>query len=117
VTVPRFRKSALVIVTFATMLGACASQPAASRQGQAAPSGGPLEASSATLIVHGMSCPLCATNVDKQLMEIAGVSFATVDMGTGEVRVSFAPKARVTREQLEAAVYKSGFTLAEVRIP
>jgi copper chaperone CopZ len=77
----------------------------------------PIAASSATLIVHGMSCPLCASNVDQQLKEIPGVTAALVDMGSGKVKVAFAKDARVTRKQIEAAVYKSGFTLAEVRIP
>jgi copper chaperone CopZ len=77
----------------------------------------PITAPRATLIVHGMSCPLCASNVDKQLLEVPGVTLASVNMGSGEVTVTFAPKARVTRKQLEDAVYKSGFTLAEVRIP
>jgi len=77
----------------------------------------PIAASSATLIVHGMSCPLCASNVDQQLVKIPGVTGALVDMGSGEVKVAFAKDARVTRKQIEDAVYKSGFTLAEVRIP
>ncbi len=97
----------------------CASSPVpATNPGQVSASGdGPISASSATLVVHGMSCPLCASNVDKQLLEVPGVTLAAVNMGSGEVTVTFAPKARVTRKQLEAAVYKSGFTLAEVRIP
>ncbi|MBL8765307.1 MAG: heavy-metal-associated domain-containing protein [Phycisphaerae bacterium] len=73
--------------------------------------------SSATLIVHGMSCPLCASNVDTQLLTVPGVVSANVNMGSGEVRVGFAPGARVTRAQLAKAVDDSGFSLVEVRIP
>ena len=76
-----------------------------------------VESPTATLVVHGMSCPLCANNVDKQLLEVPGVSGVHVDMGTGEAKVEFLPKARVTKQQLADAVYKSGFTLAEVRVP
>lgn len=76
-----------------------------------------VESPTATLVVHGMSCPLCANNVDKQLLEVPGVSSVHVDMGTGEAKVEFLPKARVTKQQLADAVYKSGFTLAEVRVP
>ena len=95
----------------------CASKPPVSDAPAAMAETGVITASSATLVVHGMSCPLCASNVDKQLLEVPGVDGALVDMGTGEVKVSFVPEARVTRKQLEDAVYKSGFTLAEVRVP
>ena len=77
----------------------------------------PLTGSSATLIVHGMSCPLCANNVDKQLLTVPGVESVRVDMGTGEVKVALAPEARVTRAQLAKAVDSSGFSLMEVRVP
>lgn len=69
----------------------------------------------ATLVVHGMSCPLCANNVDKQLLDVKGVKNVWVDMGTGEVRVQLVPGVVVTRDQLAGAVDRSGFTLAEVR--
>lgn len=76
-----------------------------------------LNSPTATLVVHGMSCPLCANNVDKQLLDVPGVSDVSVDMGTGEAKVWFKPGARVTRQRLADAVDKSGFTLAEVRVP
>ncbi len=77
----------------------------------------PIASSSATLIVHGMSCPLCASNVDKQLLSIRGITSADVDMGTGAVTIKLAPGSTVTRAQLADAVDKSGFTLTEVRVP
>jgi copper chaperone CopZ len=112
------RVCALGLLVASTSVVGCASKGAAASSGQVEDSAnGLLDAASATLVVHGMSCPLCASNVDKQLLEVAGVSSAKVDMGTGEVKVTFAPNARVTRQQLEFAVFKSGFTLAEVRTP
>jgi copper chaperone CopZ len=112
---------AFAVSTLALLLlqGCASSQPSQPRPGQvsSATDTQPITAPSATLIVHGMSCPLCASNVDKQLLEVPGVTLAAVNMGSGEVTVTFAPKARVTRKQLEDAIYKSGFTLAEVRIP
>jgi copper chaperone CopZ len=76
-----------------------------------------LDSPTATLVVHGMSCPLCANNVDKQLLTVPGVQSVNVNMGTGEVKVSLAPNAGVTKARLAKAVDDSGFTLAEVRIP
>ena len=76
----------------------------------------PIAAQSATLIVQGMSCPLCATNVDKQLLAIRGVHSAVVDLGTGEVNVEFSNLVEhPTREQLEQAIVDSGYTLAEIK--
>lgn len=98
-------------------LTGCGSTQAVNANPGATAADAPIAASSATLIVHGMSCPLCASNVDQQLMEIPGVTGALVDMGSGEVKVAFAKDARVTRKQIEDAVYKSGFTLTEVRLP
>lgn len=71
----------------------------------------------ATLVVFGMSCPLCANNVDKQLLAVRGVTEVKVDMGTGQVRVGLDPAAGVTREQLAAAVDRSGFTLNKLSVP
>jgi len=100
-------------------LGACASGGGAERVASGAllvADDVPITAASATLVVHGMSCPLCANNVDKQLLDIAGVTEVLVDMGTGEVTLNLAADVPVTRRQLVEAVDRSGFTLAEVRI-
>lgn len=98
------------------VLGGCAGG-GAPRQDGAADLAEVVTSPTATLIVHGMSCPLCANNVDKQLLDVRGVASVHVDMGTGEAKVWFAPGAKVTRRQLADAVDKSGFTLAEVRVP
>lgn len=100
-----------------TALGGCAGGAGSVATEPDAAVAVPIEGTSATLVVHGMSCPLCANNVDKQLLDIPGVQTVNVDMGTGEVAVTFSSKARVTKAQLADAVYKSGFTLAEVRVP
>lgn len=71
----------------------------------------------ATLVVHGMSCPLCANNVDAQLLDIQGVRSVEVDMGTGQVKVAFEPGATVTEAQLARAIDRSGFTLAGMSTP
>ena len=72
---------------------------------------------SATLVVHGMSCPLCAHNVDKQLLAVPGVTGVRLDMGTGEAFLSLDGTGRTTRQMLADAIDRSGFTLQEVRVP
>ena len=73
---------------------------------------------SVTLIVHGMGCPLCANNVDKQLLKVPGVDKVDVDLGTGAVRVAFqAGAAYPGHAPLEKAVANSGYTLVRIQTP
>lgn len=69
------------------------------------------------LVVHGMSCPLCANNVNNALREVPGVTNVAVDMGTGRTSVTLAESAVVTRGQLATAVHKSGFSLQSIEAP
>ena len=84
-----------------------------------APPTGPIVASSsgsatATLIVHGLGCPLCAHNIDKQLLALPGVETVRVDLGSGSVFVTMAAENGPTSEQLAAAVEQSGYTLVRI---
>jgi copper chaperone CopZ len=63
------------------------------------------------MLVHGMSCPLCAKNVDIELRRIKGVSMVEADLGEGFVYVTLDGSAPVTRGQLARAVNDSGFTI------
>ncbi|MCX5691044.1 MAG: heavy-metal-associated domain-containing protein [Planctomycetota bacterium] len=107
------------IVLCLTVLSGCASAPASgtTTATTAADASEPITGTTATLIVHGMSCPLCANNVDKQLRSIRGIETVHVNMGTGEATITLAPNARVTKAQLAKAIDGSGFTLTQVRIP
>jgi copper chaperone CopZ len=71
----------------------------------------------ATLHVRGMSCPLCANNIDRQLLKIPGVERVSVNLGNGEVRVRMASSPRPTKEQLTQAIERSGFTLVRADMP
>src|SRR5690348_5378175 len=62
----------------------------------------PLDGSSATLVVNGMACPMCKSNINEQLLRIPGVNKVKVNLGTGEVAVAFKPDAHPTRQQLAA---------------
>ncbi|HWB20190.1 MAG TPA: heavy metal-associated domain-containing protein [Phycisphaerales bacterium] len=66
---------------------------------------------SVVLMVHGMSCPLCSSNVDKQLLKVPGVQDVKVDLNTGSVSVKVSKSNRPTHQQLAAAIHESGFTL------
>jgi copper chaperone CopZ len=99
-------------------IAGCQSGPSSGATGAAmVDSAAPLTGASATLLVQGLSCPLCATNIDKTLMRVPGVQAVAVDLSRGEVRLTLAPDTKPTRAQLAQAVRDSGFTLAEIRQP
>jgi copper chaperone CopZ len=102
-----------------SLLGGCASTSqtdTTSATTDHASDGRPIEADSAVLIVNGLSCPLCATNVDKQLLAIPGVSDVRVDLGSGEVTLAFSPlMPHPSRADLRRAVADSGYTLVDIR--
>lgn len=73
------------------------------------------ETPGATLMVKGMSCPNCATNIDKQLVALEGVTSARVDLGSGEVVVSFSAFAEPpSDDDLRRAIVDSGYTLDSI---
>ena len=77
----------------------------------------PADSNTAVLHVNGMGCPLCANNVDQQLLAIKGVEQVKIDLGTGQVLARLSPDNQPTREQLAKAVADSGFTLVKIDMP
>lgn len=73
--------------------------------------------SSATLTVKGLACPLCAHNLDKQLLRVAGVRRVKVDLGSGRAEVAFAEGARPSDQELSKAVEAAGLTLTRIERP
>lgn len=111
-----------ISISLSALLQACASTPtsegrAAGGTSIAADASTPLPAGTHTLVVRGMSCPKCVTNVDKQLARLAGVERATVDMKHGTVAIVVAGDRRPTAAQLAAAVEDAGFTLESIDTP
>ncbi len=68
----------------------------------------------ATLVVFGLSCPQCSDNVRQQLVMVEGVEDVAVDLGSGDVTVTLQPGV-VTRQALEQAIVRSGYSLQEIR--
>ncbi|MGD9688936.1 MAG: heavy-metal-associated domain-containing protein [Phycisphaerales bacterium] len=76
----------------------------------------PITADRLTLYVDGMGCPLCVTNVDKQLLRLKGVKNVQVDLGAGTVEVALAGPDRPTPHRLSEAVTDAGNTLARIAL-
>lgn len=67
-----------------------------------------------TLVVHGMSCPKCVSNVELQLARIDGITHPEVDMKHGFVRIDV-ERGNPTKQAVADAIADSGFTLLEIR--
>lgn len=76
-----------------------------------------LTTDTATLWVNGLSCPQCASNVDAQLLRVAGISDVKVDLSTGKIAIAMKGARRPSPAQLSHAVEDAGFTLAKVETP
>lgn len=74
----------------------------------------PIAGDAAVLWLKGMSCPLCATNVDKQLKRLEGVKSAAIDLGNGTVTLRLEGSTRPSPRRLAEAVRESGFTLEKI---
>lgn len=70
----------------------------------------PIESPGATLLVSGLACPKCASNVDVQLARLPGVQVRNVDMKHGLVLVAFESQPHPTSLQLAKAVADAGLT-------
>ena len=68
------------------------------------------EGTTIAMVVHGMGCPLCAHNVDKQLKRLDGVTEVDVDLGSGRVIAHLDGETRPAADAVINAVNESGFT-------
>ncbi len=66
-----------------------------------------------TLHVNGLSCPLCASNVDRQIGALPGVASADVNFEKGTIDLSLV-EPRPSPMTLERAVDRAGFTLVSI---
>lgn len=71
----------------------------------------------AILFVKGLSCPLCATAIDKEMDRVAGVEYVRTNFSTGEIRVTFDASQPPSQEELATAVRRAGFTVERVEMP
>ena len=69
------------------------------------------------LLVHGLSCPLCASNLYDELNAVPGVENSWGDLDSGLIHVEVSPQQTVTERQLGQAVLDAGFTLKSISTP
>lgn len=95
----------------------CACQPGLATQRPTTSIVGPetLPDGNYTLVVHGMSCPKCISNVEMQLARIKGIVHPAIDMKHGFVRIDVEGGANPSKNLIASAIADSGFTLVEIR--
>ena len=100
------------LLAFLVLFPACAGVAVEETQFDAVPLMG---AVGAEIDVLGLSCPKCATNVDKVLGALPGVGKVTVDLAEGLIRLQFQGIVPPSPAGLAQAVKDAGFTPVEVR--
>lgn len=73
----------------------------------------PIDAEQVTLAVNGLSCPLCASNVDKQLEGVRGVEKIKIDFAAGVIDLGLS-EPRPSPAMLARAIDQAGFTLIKI---
>jgi len=74
-----------------------------------------VSANEVVLWVSGMGCPLCASNIDKQIERLPNVTSVKVDLSNGKVRVGMLPnKPHPSPATFGEAIEDAGFTLDKV---
>jgi copper chaperone CopZ len=116
------RRCAIVALSFA--LSGCASTPkddgqdvsytATPEEARQLASTTPLDSGPLKLYMNGLSCPLCATNVDQQIDDLPGTSDVKVDLRTGIVTARLEGKDRPSPKQLADAADQAGVTLVKI---
>lgn len=71
----------------------------------------------AEISAHGLSCPLCASNLDDQINRISGVKESRIDFETGTLHVTVREGQMVSKSSLFRAVRDAGFTPVRFRTP
>lgn len=74
----------------------------------------PLTPGRITMSVNGLSCPLCASNVDQQVKRLPGVSNVFVDLAKGRVSATLTGPKTPSPAQLAKAADDAGVTLVKI---
>ena len=109
------RIHAIAVALCCTLAASCQSAPRSTASPAAVAGPSTLTDGRYTLVVHGMSCPKCISNVELQLTRISGITHPIVDMKNGFVRVEVSGGTSPSKDAIANAIADSGFTLVEIR--
>jgi Cu+-exporting ATPase len=66
------------------------------------------------ILIDGMHCASCASNIERSLKKIPGVESATVSMMTRKAIVEINEKIKVHDDELKKAVARAGYKAVEI---
>ena len=107
----------MVLLLFAcALLSACQTSPSANPTPETTASmkfddSAVVPGNSVRVMAAGLSCPLCAHNIDASMKQLPGVLNARVDLSSGAVAVTLDGLTPVTYSQLAKVVLDNGFTI------
>jgi len=72
-----------------------------------------LASATETMRVNGISCPRCATNIEKSLTGMKGITGVEIDLDEGRVTVGLTSPGVISRERIADAIRDAGFTVVD----
>lgn len=77
----------------------------------------PVSGKRVVLFINGMGCPLCVTNVDRQLLRLDAVESVDVDLGLGTAVANLHEGVvKPTPREFHRAVDNAGLTLVKMSV-
>ncbi len=70
----------------------------------------------ATIVIQGMHCASCASNIERSLKKVSGVKSASVSLLFKKGTVEMEDGSNVTEGQLKDAVKRAGYEARSVQI-
>jgi Cu+-exporting ATPase len=66
------------------------------------------------ILIEGMDCASCASNVERSLKKIPGIESAMVSVITKKAIVEFSDNANISQEELKKAVERAGYKVVSI---
>lgn len=70
----------------------------------------------ATVYVDGLACPFCAYGLEKKLKNLDAIRALEVQLEEGRVLLTFKEGQSLTKEEIQQAVEKAGFTARKIEL-
>jgi copper chaperone CopZ len=104
---------AALVVSICLTLAGCQS-PGTGGSPATAFSDTPIASDHAVVMANGLSCPLCANNIDSILKKVPGVTTVNIDLEKGAIHIGLTGGVRPSKARLAKAVTDAGFTVVSV---
>lgn len=104
------KPQSMVAALFMALLAMATLAPAAQAQDK-------IETPDAEVYVDGLACPFCAYGLEKKLKKLGAIRTMEVQLEKGRVLLTFKEGQSLTKEEIQQAVKKAGFTARKIEFP